>query len=76
MRKSEAIAYYQGNVSELARALELHQSAPYSWREYPPDKHQLALERITNGVLKAEPECMARALGLPLKRKTDKKGGR
>lgn len=73
MLKSEAIAHYSGNVSALARALDLHQSAPYSWGEYPPDHHQLALERITGGTLKAEPECMARALGLPLKRKDDRK---
>jgi transposase-like protein len=71
MRKSEAIAYYQGNVSALARALGLHQSAPYSWGEYPPDKHQLRLERITKQALKAEPDCKARALGLE-----DKKGGK
>jgi transposase-like protein len=73
MRKSEAIAHYRGNVSALARALGLHQSAPYSWGEYPPDKHQLRLERITEHALKAEPECKARALGLDLKREEDRK---
>jgi transposase-like protein len=55
MRKSAAIAYYDGNVSALARALGVHQSTPYSWGEFPPRAHQLELERITGGKLKAEP---------------------
>lgn len=73
MKKSEAIAHYGNNVSALARALDIDQSSVYSWGEYPPDARQLQLERITGGDLKAEPECEARALGIELKRKTDRK---
>ena len=74
MMKLEAIAHYGNNVSALARALDIDQSSIYSWGEYPPDARQLQLERITGGKLKAEPECEARVLGLPLKRKTDRRG--
>jgi hypothetical protein len=55
MTKLEALAFYGGNVSALARALGLDQSTPYSWGEYPPREHQIELERISGGVLKAEP---------------------
>lgn len=71
MRKEEAIKFY-GSQSALALALGIAQASVAGWREYPPDKRQLQLERITGGKLKAEPECEARVLGLPLKRKTDR----
>lgn len=71
MTKLEAIAHFGGNVSALARALGIDQSTVYSWGEYPPDTRQLQLEQITP--LKAEPECRARVLGLPLKRQSDRK---
>jgi hypothetical protein len=58
MTKEEAIAYYAGNVSALARAAEVDQSTVYSWGEYPPGGRQLLLERKTKGALKAEPNCM------------------
>lgn len=58
MKKSEAIAYFNGNVSEMARAAEVDQSTVYSWGEYPPGGRQLLLERKTKGKLKAEPNCM------------------
>jgi hypothetical protein len=60
MRTSEAIAYFGGNVSELARVAEVDQSTVYSWKEYPPGGRQLLLERKTKGALKAEPDCMNR----------------
>lgn len=72
MRKSEALAYFNGNVSALARAAGVDQSTIYGWGEFPPDKRQVRLERVTNGELKAEPECEARLLGFDLKRKTDR----
>lgn len=71
MTKLEAIAFYNGNVSALARALDIDPSTVYSWGDYPPDTRQLQLERLTE--LKAEPECRARVLGLPLKREGDRK---
>jgi transposase-like protein len=58
MKKSEAIAHYEGNVSALARALGIDQSSVYSWGEFPPGGRQLQLERLTKGKLKAEPGCM------------------
>jgi transcriptional repressor of cell division inhibition gene dicB len=54
MKKSEAIAFYQGNVSALARALDIDQSTVYSWGDYPPVGRQYQLEKISGGVLKAE----------------------
>jgi transposase-like protein len=61
MTKLEALQFFQGNVSALARALEMDQSTYYSWLEYPPGGRQLQLERISGGVLKAEPNCMKRS---------------
>lgn len=61
MKKSEAIAFYGGNVSALARALDIDQSSIYSWEgEHIPGGRQLQLERITGGKLKADPGCMVR----------------
>lgn len=60
MTKLEALQYFDGNVSALARALDMDQSTYYSWLEYPPGGRQLQLERITGGKLKAEPGCMQR----------------
>jgi hypothetical protein len=59
MTKSEAIAFYSGNISALARALEIDQSTVYSWKgDTVPGGRQLQLERITGGRLKADPGCM------------------
>lgn len=52
MTKSEAIAFYGGNVSALARALGIDQSTVYSWGDQPPTGRQYQLEKITGGVLK------------------------
>jgi transposase-like protein len=60
MTKAEALAYFDGNVSALARALGMDQSTFYSWKEFPPGGRQLQLERITGGKLKPEPGCMER----------------
>jgi hypothetical protein len=57
MTKSEAIAFY-GSVTALALAAEVDQSTVSGWGEYPPGGRQLLLERKSNGVLKAEPDCM------------------
>lgn len=55
MRKSEAIAFYAGNTSALARALDIDQSTIYSWGEYPPIGRQFQIEKLSGGLLKAEP---------------------
>jgi hypothetical protein len=73
MKTSEALAHYDNNKSALARALHIDTSSIYDWKEYPPDMRQLQLERITDGELKAEPECRARVLGMPLQRANDRK---
>ena len=70
MNKQAAIDHF-GSVAALAAAIDTTPSAISQWGEYPPDKRQLQLERMVPE-LKAEPECMARALGMDLKRATDR----
>lgn len=65
MTTSEAIAYFKGNVSALARAIGIDQSSVYSWLAYPPDRRQMQLQRVTGGALKAERDCIARVNGMP-----------
>jgi hypothetical protein len=65
MRKAEAIKYFKSQTG-LARALGIEQPSVAAWGEYPPDARQLQIEKVTNGVLKAEPGCMERMLGLPV----------
>lgn len=55
MTKSEAIAFYGGNVSALARALGIDQSTVYSWRDVPPLGRQYQLEKLSGGALKVTP---------------------
>jgi transposase-like protein len=54
MSKSEAIAFYGGNISALARALGIHQSTVYSWGQRPPIGRQYQLQEITGGLLRAD----------------------
>jgi transcriptional repressor of cell division inhibition gene dicB len=66
MRTEAAIAHYV-TAASLARALstisKISQAAISQWGEFPPDRRQLQLERLTNGALKAEPGCEERVLG-------------
>jgi hypothetical protein len=71
MKKHAAIDHF-GSVTALADALDVTVGAISQWGDYPPDMRQLQLERLVP-TLKAEPECQARLLGLPLKRATDRK---
>jgi DNA-binding transcriptional regulator YdaS (Cro superfamily) len=71
MRTADAIRHF-GSQYALAKALKIKQPSVAKWNKYPPDVRQLQIERITQGKLKAEPECEARVLGLPLQRKTDR----
>lgn len=71
--KTQAAIDHFGGIPELAVALDVTIPAVYQWGEYPPDKRQLQIERLVPA-LKAEPECMARVLGLPLQRKSDRTG--
>jgi DNA-binding transcriptional regulator YdaS (Cro superfamily) len=72
MRTADVLAHFKTQQA-IAKALGMKQPSVSSWGEYPPDKRQLQIERITDGALKAEPECKARVLGLDLKRSTDRK---
>lgn len=73
MRTADVLTYFHTQKA-IAEALDIKQPSVAAWGEYPPDVRQLQLERLTDGALKAEPECQARVLGLPLKRSTDRKG--
>lgn len=48
----------------VAAALGIKQPSVAGWGEYPPDKRQLQLERITKRALRAEPGCKERLIGL------------
>lgn len=56
MTKQEALAFYEGNQSALARALGIDQSTVNQWKRVPLHR-QLQLEALTGGKLKAGPEC-------------------
>ena len=56
MTKDEALAHFNGNQSALARALGVDQSTVNKWKGLPALR-QLQLEAITEGRLKAGPEC-------------------
>lgn len=70
MRTSDVLAHYKTQKA-IAEALGIKQPSVAEWGDYPPDQRQLQLERLVPE-LKAEPECMARVLGLPLQRATDR----
>lgn len=63
MKTSEVIRYYQTQTAAAA-ALGIDQSSVSGWGEYPPDRRQLQLERLTAGALTAEPGCLERVLGI------------
>lgn len=62
MRTADAIRHF-GSQHALAKALKIKQPSVADWGDYPPDRRQLQIERITGKALKAEPECEARVLG-------------
>jgi hypothetical protein len=70
MRTSDVLAHFKTQKA-IADALGIKQPSVAEWKEFPPDQRQLQIERLVP-TLKAEPECMARVLGLPLKRASDK----
>lgn len=63
MKTSDVIAYYKTQTA-VATALNIDQSSVSGWGEYPPDRRQVQLERLTSGALQAEPGCVERLLGL------------
>jgi transcriptional repressor of cell division inhibition gene dicB len=64
MRTKDVLDYFKTQKA-IAEALSIKQPSVAAWGEFPPDVRQLQIERITDGALKAEPECQARVLGLP-----------
>jgi hypothetical protein len=56
MLTQDAINFFQGNRSALARALGIEPESTYSWGARVPRLRQLQLEAITGGVLKADPD--------------------
>lgn len=63
MRTRTAIEH-AGTQAGLAALLKITSSAISQWGEYPPDKRQLQLERVTNHALKAEAGCLERVMGI------------
>ena len=63
MNTQETIAHF-GNQTKTGEALGIDQSTVSCWGEYPPDRRQLQIERVTFGALKAEPGSMDRVLGM------------
>ena len=66
MKTSDVVRHY-GTQTAVAAALGIDQSSVSGWGEFPPDKRQLQIERLTQQALKAEPGCYDRVLGLDLK---------
>lgn len=56
MTKDQALAHYGGSQTLLAQTLGLDQSTVAKWPSVPVLR-QLQLEALTNGALKAGPEC-------------------
>jgi transcriptional repressor of cell division inhibition gene dicB len=63
MRTQEAIDHF-GSQKATAKALGIQQPSVATWGEYPPDRRQLQIERVTKKILRAEPGCFERANGL------------
>jgi hypothetical protein len=56
MTKDEAIAALGGTQAKLAAALGIYQGSVALWKTIPPLR-QLQIEALTNGALRAGPEC-------------------
>lgn len=56
MKTSAVIDHYKTQKA-VARALGIEQPSVCNWGEYPPPLRQIQLERLTGGMLRAEPEC-------------------
>lgn len=63
MKTTDAIVHFE-TATKLAGGIGVTVGAISQWGDYPPDRRQLQIERLTKGKLKAEPGCKERALGL------------
>jgi hypothetical protein len=71
MTKDQAVKFF-GTQVKLAEALGIKsQGSVAAWEDYPPPLRQLQIEALTNGKLKAEPDCdKFRFPAMPRKRRT------
>jgi DNA-binding transcriptional regulator YdaS (Cro superfamily) len=56
MDKDSAIRHF-GTQTAMAAALGCDQSTVSGWGRFPPPLRQLQIEALTNGELRAGPEC-------------------
>jgi DNA-binding transcriptional regulator YdaS (Cro superfamily) len=56
MKTSDVKAHF-GSQYAIASALGIKQPSVAAWGVYPPALRQLQLEAVTDGKLKAEPDC-------------------
>ena len=56
MTKDQAVAHF-GTQMKLAEALGMSQGSIALWKDRPPELRQLQIERLTDGKLRAGPEC-------------------
>lgn len=68
MTKDQALAHFDRNQSALGRALGVDQSTVNKWRRIP-HLRQLQLEALTDGKLKADPECDMYRVPAPKRKK-------
>jgi hypothetical protein len=60
MKKSDAIAYFNGSPKKLATAVGLKsRQAIYKWPDEVPDLYQLALHKLSGGKLVLSPRMKA-----------------
>ncbi len=57
MTKDQVIAYFGGSQQAVANALGIRQPSVSGWRDPLPELRQLEIERLTEGQLRAGPEC-------------------
>lgn len=55
MRKTDVLAYYEGNGAAVARAIGYTRSAVQQWPEIIPEAAAYRLQDATEGVLKVDP---------------------
>lgn len=60
MKTEDCIKHFDASKAKLAAALGIEAPSVYTWGEYPPPLRQLQIEIITEGKLKAEPDCVPR----------------
>jgi DNA-binding transcriptional regulator YdaS (Cro superfamily) len=56
MKTSDAIKHF-GSQAATAQALSINPAAVAQWGKFPPALRQLQLEAVTDGKLRAGPEC-------------------